>query len=105
MEMKLLVVLSIKEHKEEVAKLLQAAGIKRFSIADITGYKKKNKNVGWFAIDGGNMKVDSIMLFSFATKELVDKAIEEIDKCNDDRNISFPVHAFVLDVDNFSKLL
>jgi hypothetical protein len=37
MIMKLLVVLSIKEYQERVASLLHDAGIKRFSVTDITG--------------------------------------------------------------------
>lgn len=45
------------------------------------------------------------MLFSFTTSELADKAIAEIDSCNVDTSNPFPVHAFVLDVENFSKFI
>ncbi len=41
--MKLLVILSIKEYQERVASLLHDAGIKRFSVTNITGYKRKQK--------------------------------------------------------------
>lgn len=103
--MKLLVVLSIKEYQEQAGSLLHDAGVKRFSITNITGYKKKEENLGWFAANGSNAKTNSIMLFSFVTKEIADKAIVEIDNCNIETKNPFPVHAFVLDVENFSKLI
>ena len=105
MIIKLLVVLSIKEYQEQVGSLLHDAGVKRFSITNITGYKKKEENLGWFAANGSNAKTNSIMLFSFVTKEIADKAIVEIDNCNIETKNPFPVHAFVLDVENFSKLI
>jgi len=103
--MKLLVVLSIKEYQEQVGSLLHDAGVKRFSVTNITGKKKKKENLGWFAANGNNAKTNSIMLFSFVTKEIADKAIVEIDSCNIETKNPFPVHAFVLDVENFSKLI
>ncbi len=105
MIIKLLVVLSIKEYQEQVGSLLHDAGVKRFSVTNITGYKKKEENLGWFAANGNNAKTNSIMLFSFLTKEIADKAIVEIDSCNIETKNPFPVHAFVLDVENFSKLI
>ena len=105
MIIKLLVVLSIKEYQEQVGSLLHDAGVKRFSVTNITGYKKKEENLGWFAANGNNAKTNSIMLFSFVTKEIADKAIVEIDNCNIETKNPFPVHAFVLDVENFSKLI
>ena len=39
MIIKLLVVLSIKEYQEQIGSLLHEAGVKRFSVTNITGYK------------------------------------------------------------------
>lgn len=103
--MRLLVVLSIKEYQERVASLLQDAGVTRFSVSNITGYKKREENLGWFAANGSNAKTNSMMLFSFTTKEVAEKAIAEIDSCNIETNNPFPVHAFTLDVENFSKMI
>lgn len=99
MTMKLLVVLSIKEHQERVAGILQNAGVRRFSVTGITGYKKRKEHLGWFAVDGGNAKTNSIMLFSFVEKEVADKAFREIETCNAVPENPFPVHVFVLDVE------
>lgn len=103
--MKLLVVLSIKESQERVASLLQDAGVTRFSVSDMVGYKKREENLGWFAAKGNNAKTNSIMLFSFTSKEIAEKAIAVIDSCNIEANIPFPVHAFIMDVENFSKMI
>lgn len=103
--MKLLVVLSIKEYQERVASLLQDAGITRFSVSDIIGYRKRKENLGWFAADGSNAKTNSIMLFSFTTEEIAERAIVEIDSCNEETNNPFPVHAFIVDVEEFSKMI
>lgn len=102
--MKLLVVLSIKEYQERVASLLQDAGVKRFSVTNITGYKKKVNNISWFASESGNPKTNSIMLFSFTTEDIAKQAIAEIDSCNIETQNPFPVHAFVMDVESFSKM-
>lgn len=103
--MKLLVVLSIKEYQERVARLLHDAGVQRFSVTNITGYRKREESLGWFAANASSAKTNSIMLFSFVSKEIADKAISEIDSCNIETKNPFPVHAFILDVENFSKLI
>ncbi|MEA5130218.1 MAG: hypothetical protein VB074_18810 [Proteiniphilum sp.] len=103
--MKLLVVLSIKESQERVASLLQDAGVTRFSVSDMVGYKKRKENLGWFAVNGKNAKTNSIMFFSFTSKEIAEEAIAVIDGCNIEANTPFPVHAFIMDVENFSKMI
>lgn len=105
--MKLIVVLSIAEHQEEVAALLHRAGIRRFSSAPIAGYKKKKENaaLNWFSPKSQEVKTNSIALFSFASKEAVEQAIQEINRCNAEKPGPFPVHAFVLDVERYSEFL
>ncbi|NMA73890.1 MAG: hypothetical protein GX963_06945 [Bacteroidales bacterium] len=102
--MKLLVVLSIREYEQQVEKLLDRAGLKRFSVTSITGYRKKEKDLSWFGSCTGCAKTNSIMIFSFAPKTIADQAIEEINKYNEQERDPFPLHAFVLDVENFSKI-
>lgn len=103
--MKLLVVLSVKEYKRNVISLLEEAGVNRFSVMDITGYKKKSGSISWFASHPDHGKTNSILLFSFATEEVANQAIDVINKCNEETESSFPAHAFVVDVESFSKLL
>lgn len=105
--MKLIIVLSITDYKKQVIKILDTAGIKRFSTLDITGYKKRKENatLNWFGTEIQEVKTNSILLFSFAPKEVADRVVKEFDRCNEDNPTPFPVHAFVLDVEQYSKLL
>ena len=105
--MKLLVVLSVKEYQEKVASLLHNAGVKRFSVVDITGYKKRSASLssGWFAANASTAKTNSIMLFSFVAKDIAEDAIAVIDTCNVESENPFPVHAYILDIENFSTLI
>lgn len=105
--MKLIVVLSIAEHQERVATLLHAAGVKRFSTFDITGYKRRKEDatLNWFGAEAQEAKTDSIVLFSFALEETAHRVVEEIERCNENTRNPFPVHAFILDVEQYSKFL
>ena len=98
--MKLIVVLSIAEHQERAAALLHRAGIKRFSVAPIAGYRKNkdNASLNWFSPRSQDVKTRSIALFSFAPDESVARVIEEVNQCNHCTGGPFPLHAFVLDV-------
>lgn len=100
--MKLLVVLSIQELQERVAKLLESAGVDIFSVSEITGYKKRNYNVGWFGIDNG--KANSIAMFSFTDEETAHRAIQMIEECDVCNKMRFPVRGYVLNVEEFVKL-
>ena len=105
--MKLLVVLSIKEFREKVAELLQKAGVNRFSVINMTGYKRNKRSPydNWFGAQSDNAKTNSILLFSFTTQEIAESVITSINQCNEDAQNAYPVHAFILDVESFSNLL
>lgn len=105
--MKLIIILSIKESQDKVAELLEKAGIKRFSTISLTGFKKKKENplANWYGSTSELAKVNSVMLFSFTDEDTARQTIERIDKCNEEAHNSFPVHAFTLNVDEFSKFL
>lgn len=103
--MKLLVVLSVREYRQRVAGLLEEAGINRFSTTDITGYKKSSGSISWFASHPDNAKMNSILIFSFTTEDIANRAIGVINKCNKETENPFPVHAFVVNVESFSNLL
>ncbi|AVM53589.1 hypothetical protein JN06_01837 [Bacteroides zoogleoformans] len=102
--MKLIVVLSITEYREQVTKLLHEAGVTRFSLMDITGYKRKKERVAlnWFGTEA-EAKVNSILMFSFASEEVARNVIRVVDTCNGEARNPFPVHAFMLDVEQYSK--
>jgi len=105
--MKLTVILSIQESHDRLAKLLDQAGVKRFSTINITGYKKNKEShtLNWFGEKSGNAKTNSIMFFCFTTEEESALVIEKINQCNLDAEYSFPAHAFVIDVERNTLLL
>lgn len=105
--MKLLIVLSIKEFREKVAELLQKSEVSRFSVIDMVGYKRNKRSPydNWFGANADNAKTNSILLFSFTTKEKAENVIKSIDQCNEEVQNTYPVHAFVLDVEAFSNIL
>ena len=102
--MKLIVILSITEYQEQVIKLLYEAGVSRFSLMDITGYKRKKERVAlnWFGT-AAEAEVNSILFFSFASEEVARSVIRVVETCNGEVQNPFPVHAFVLDVEQNSK--
>lgn len=105
--MKLLIVLSISEYHDKVADILQRTGVNRFSATRITGHKQKKAEhyLNWFSATSSSAKTNSIMLFSFTTREVAEQAISELNKCNEETQNPFPVHAFILDVESHSKFI
>ena len=105
--MKLTVILSIKESYDRIAKLLDQAGVKRFSAVDITGYKndKSSHLMNWFGEKSDNAKTNSILFFCFTTEKESTSVLEEINRCNTTSGKKFPAHAFVIDVERHSVLL
>jgi|JTFP01.1.fsa_nt_gb nitrogen regulatory protein PII len=105
--MKLTVILSIRESHDEVAALLDKAGVRRFSTVSIRGFKKnKHANLpNWFGENAPNVKTNSIMFFCFTTDEEALRLIATVDQHNLDTGQAFPLHAFVMDVDQHSQLL
>ena len=105
--MKLTVILSISEYHDDVASLLDQSGIRRFSTVGIRGFKKgKHTDLkSWFGEHSPHIKTNSIMFLCFTTDEEASRLISNVDECNLNCMNSFPVHAFVLDVEKNSKLL
>ena len=104
--MKLLIILSIVEEQKNVAQLLHKAGLCRFSVVNITGYKKSEMcaALGWFGQGSACEKTNSLMMFSFTTPEIAQQVITQISQNNEAEEQAFPLHAFVLDVEQFAKI-
>ena len=104
--MKLLIILSIVEEQPNVARLLHDAGLDRFSVVNVTGYKKSElcNALSWFGQGSACEKTNSLMMFSFTTEETAAQVISNISRYNEEKRRSFPLHAFVLDVEQFAKI-
>lgn len=102
MEMKLLIVTSIKECQDKVGGIFKETGIEVFSVSEIVGFKgatPANLSLNWFGSNGDAF--DSIMLFSFTEKEKAENVLEFIKRYNKDENTAFPIRGFILPVDQF----
>jgi len=102
--MKLLIITSITDDKQEVSKLLQQSGIAIFSTTDTTGHKLKNGAPSpfnsWFG--NKNVEVDSLMFFSFTDDDTAEDAVKQINQRNESHKSQFPIHAFVMAVESSS---
>lgn len=105
--MKLLIVTSLADDKQEVSNLLQQAGIAIFNVLETTAYKRNNGTPNplnnWFGND--NLEFDSIIFFSFTDETVCQSVFELIDQRNRlDRN-QFPIHSFTLEVESFNTII
>lgn len=99
--MKLLFVTCLVDYKTEVMQLLKNAQIRVFSYMETTGVKNEqddNLLDDWFGSLNGEFK--SLILFSFTSEESAGYARQLIREFNEDGHNRFPVHAFVLSVEN-----
>lgn len=102
MEMKLLIVTSIKECQDKVGGIFKETGIEVFSASEIVGFKNgtaANLSMNWFGSNGDAF--DSIMLFSFTEREKAEKVLDLIKAYNKKEETAFPIRGFILSVDQF----
>lgn len=101
--MKLLVITSLKEYQKQVAQILDKASIAVFSVSQTIGFKDHhtpNLLDNWFS--SGSEQFDSIFLFSFTDETKADHALELVKQYNLENETGFPVHAFILPVEQSS---
>lgn len=102
MEMKLLIITSIKECQDRVGDIFKETGIEVFSVSEIAGFKEGSSvslTHSWFGSGGDSY--NSIMLFSFTQKEKAEKVLELIKEYNKTEDTAFPIRGFILDVEQY----
>lgn len=98
--MKLINILNLEEYQEDIKKLMQENQINIYSEVNIQGYYKADKSTNasnWFAND--SIGIDAKMNFAFLPEASVQKLLEAIRQFNTRNQLSNPVHAFVLNVE------
>ena len=100
--MKLVIVTSVKEFHNDIAKLFKKGNIKNYSKLDIEGYKNGNLSElssNWFASDKhGN---ESNMFFSFTEEDNIDALFELIKEFNQSIETNNPIRAIVVPIEKF----
>ena len=102
--MKLLVVMSIDEHSAEIRSLLREHGVIVFSETDIRGYKfplpgEPDDRASWFA--STDPAVYSQLFFSVVEAEKAQRAMDAIAAYSNERRLINPIHAFLVNVEQF----
>jgi hypothetical protein len=103
--MKLLIITSLKEYQEAIAKILEKSGVRVFSASDTTGFRSVTDDdltENWFARTRD--QADSVFLFSFTRSDNATRALNLIRQFNDETHTGFPVRAFVVPVENASDM-
>ena len=98
--MKLLIVTCIKE--KETVELFMKAHITAFSNTDINGFKSntaQNLISNWFSSSTDH--VNSVLFFTFAEIDKIDKMLMETKKFNENTKSNNPLRAIVLDIEKF----
>lgn len=100
--MKLLIILSIDEHKQDVRKLLKNEGVPVYSETDIYGFnteEHKPDMSNWFAHD--HVERFSKLFFSIQTEGAVKRVLEAVRKynSNEKHDKSSPLHAYQLNIE------
>lgn len=101
--MKLLLVTSLKDDQEQVAHLLEQAGIMIFSMSETVGIKGHAPSVladRWFGSEAASF--DSRFMFSITKTEHAQRALALIKIYNEEHETAFPVRGFIIPVEQAS---
>lgn len=100
--MKLIIVLGIKEHENDIKNIFSNSNIPIFSKVDVEGLKSKENQLdltNWFASD---VDADlSIMFFAFISNGNAELLFNSVKKFNANENCVAHVHAFQMPVENY----
>ncbi|MBS1487768.1 MAG: hypothetical protein JST43_09275 [Bacteroidetes bacterium] len=101
--MKLLAVTGLKEYQKDINEIFHRSGVPVYSTSKIIGQKDGQAPDlldSWFS--AGNEQFDSVLVFCFAEEEKVKNALRFINEYNAQTQTSFPIHAFIMPVEEFS---
>ncbi|MFN8243073.1 MAG: hypothetical protein U0X40_03370 [Ferruginibacter sp.] len=101
--MKLLFVTCIKEDQPLVAGIFEKAGVQVYSVMEAVGYRSGEQGElldSWFA--SGGEKADSVVAFSFTSRESAYAAMDMIKAGNEKSVSGFPVRVFILPVEQMA---
>lgn len=98
--MKLLVMTSLKEYQKAVSAILTESNISVFSVSETIGFKdhpRANLLEDWFSSGGDYFT--SIIIFAFTSHENASSAVAAVRAYNEKNDTGFPIHAFILPVE------
>ncbi|HZL09153.1 MAG TPA: hypothetical protein VFC65_04085 [Prolixibacteraceae bacterium] len=99
--MKLLIVTSLMEFKEDVSNILKKAQIPVFIFSETTGVNcgyMAELTDNWFTSDS-DREFCSVSFLSFTDREKAENALEQIVEFNTSDRVEYPVRGFIIPVD------
>jgi hypothetical protein len=99
--MKLLIVTSLKEFRNDIQNILKQAQIPVFSYSEITGVKSSyapELSNNWFTSDS-NHEFRSVFFFSFTDSEKAEQVLDKLIEFNTQDRVEYPVRGFILPVE------
>ncbi|MFI5137828.1 MAG: hypothetical protein ACHQIM_08365 [Sphingobacteriales bacterium] len=99
--MKLFVVTSLIDYREDVYKIFKQASINVFSATDLVGFRNDQTFdllEEWFA--SGEERYDSLMVFSFTSDENAALAMSLLKTYNETSKPEFLIRAFIMPVES-----
>jgi hypothetical protein len=100
--MKLLIVTAVSDFRRDAMKLFKKANVQAFSSSDIEGHENLTSVMvtqSWFPMQSGAKA--SLLLFSFTEEDKIDILFELIKKFNDNPEITNPIRAVVVPIEQF----
>jgi len=99
--MKMIVVTSVDQYRDELLQLFGKAGVERFSGSDISGYRENPELLtgSWFPTRQGGSP--SNLFFSFAKAEKVGELFRLLEEFNREKGGNNPVRAVEVSVERF----
>lgn len=98
--MKLLVVTSVNQFKEQIQKILKNNAINKYSYNEVTGHRdlKSVADPGnWFV--GDRFESQSIMFFAFAPKSKINGVFKEVELFNSNLESLSQIHISILNIE------
>ena len=98
--MKMILVTTVEEYKDEVFKLFRKAGIENFSGSNIDGFKNVPPLLhtsSWFPSERGGAA--SNLFFSFTEEEKVTELFKNLEEFNNQSNTTNPIRAVEIPIE------
>jgi hypothetical protein len=98
--MKLLIITAVKVFEKDIKKMLKKSDINMFSYTDIVGFRDASEDSvesNWFASEMNEN--ESLMFYSFASKEKTDVFFEYVNAFNATQKTLSKIHVVILDVE------
>ena len=98
--MKLVIITSVNQFKEQIQKILKNSDINKYSYNEVVGHRdiKSVADTGnWFV--GDRFESQSIMFFAFVPESNIDNVFKEVELFNSNLESLYQIHISILNIE------